>query len=250
MESEDTFIAAYLLNCGVKIKTVPPEQPYDDVLDGIARFIGSNFADVECVYGQIKKHMNNGGAFRLSLHAEPQAAISASTQLCNRLHAIAFLESYKYFNSPRYLLTARTTRLPKALNFLSGGWLERYVRCVVTDAVSARMETRPVRFSQLSNAQVTLPNGDDFEIDYMARINDELIWIEAKTGDYQRHVVKYARMARLLALDFNSTFMVLSEIGPEHADALSGLFDMQVVSVNRFADRMQERIEAILSMPS
>lgn len=237
-------IVAFLEDHGIQIKAIRPEEDYDDVLDNIAVFIGTRYSAVQKVYNLIKRNMNYGGSFRMYLREEDQDVIGASTQLCTRLYRIAFLEKYEYLRSPRYLLTATTTRLPTALNFYAGGWLERYVKCTMQDVVNAvRTATEaPIDYAYLANSQIVLPNGDDFELDFLAQVGDEIFWIEAKTGEYQRHIAKYSKMANLLELGQENTFMVLVDISESQANDLSSLFGMQVVAVESFPEVLKENL--------
>jgi hypothetical protein len=77
----------------------------------------------------------------------------------------------------------------------------------------------------LNNTSISdrLPNGDNFELNILAAIGPHIFWIEAKSGNYQQHVAKYSRFARLLGLDFDHAFIVLTDVSDERCDALSSL---------------------------
>ncbi|WP_205409786.1 hypothetical protein [Pseudothauera hydrothermalis] len=95
-----------------------------------------------------------------------------------------------------------------------------------------------MRFEYLINPQIILPNGDDFELDILAAIGSSIYWIEAKSGDYQQHVAKYSKFARLLGLDFDHSFMVLTDVPDSRCDALSSLFSMTVCTLRTFEERL------------
>jgi hypothetical protein len=95
-----------------------------------------------------------------------------------------------------------------------------------------------LRFEYLINPQITLPNGDDFELDILTAIGSSIYWVEAKSGDYQQHVAKYSKFARLLELDFDHSFMVLTDVPDTLCDALSSLFSMTVCTLRTFEEKL------------
>lgn len=227
----------FLLSRGISIKTIPQEQESDDVLDKIAVFIGDRFASVQVLLDAIKTNMNAGKTFSLNLKNASQQAISDITQLCTTLHNIAFLTNYRYQKSPAYQLYATPSTSPNALNFYSGQWLERFVK---TQVVSL-LHKNSLPFSYLRNPQIVLPNGDDFELDMLFETQGEIFWIEAKTGDYRRHIAKYSRVAKIMKLDRSHTFMVLADdvVTDVIAKDLSNLFGMTVVRIEKFVEHLE-----------
>jgi hypothetical protein len=225
------LIVDFLASHQIQIKTIPPEQETDEILDQIALFMGNRYGTIKKVYEPIKKSMNFGKVISLNLRETPQEDISNICQLCSKLHEIAFLEDYRYLRSPQYILTAKASRSSQSLNFLSGQWLERFVKTQIKSLV----EERQLSFSYLINPQIILPNGDDFELDILFEIEQEIYWFEAKTSDYQKYIDKYSRMSKLLDLDRSQCYMVLTDVTDHSAKALSNLFGMTVVRVDRLA---------------
>ncbi len=236
-------IEEFLNSKGIRIKTIKEEEEYDEVLDRIALFMGNRFSQIKDLYKLIKRNLNTGRSFKMDLKRKRQDEISSITQLCNDFYEIAFLEEYKYFKSPQYILYARVNRIPKAIRFFSGGWLERYVKASIVEAIKSISHPLPVNYSYLKNPQIELPNGDDFELDVMFKIEDEIFWFEAKTGDYQRYINKYSKIANILGLDCEHAFMILTDITDEGAKALKSLFNMTVVRIDNFFETFKEHIK-------
>ena len=182
---------------------------------------------------EIKRNMQKGSSFTLCIKDYTQKHISDTCQFFLRLYDIAFLEQYSYQKSPHYIIKAKTTTLPAAQAFFSGKWLERYVLLSVKNAIAkiALEFDVKINFSYLLNPQIILPNGDNFELDIIFSVNNSIFWIEAKSGDYQQHISKYKKIAKLLGLDYEHSFMVLTDISPERSGALSVLFDMTVCAL-------------------
>ena len=221
-----------------KIKSIDKKK--EKKLDQIADLMGSHYSLIKRFYGMIKSNMNSGNSFSIDLRDEPQQVIDTTRQLATELHKIAFLEEYRYSEAPKCLLEARASRSKQALNFLSGNWLERYVRnrliCL------AKRQTGKIDFSYIPNAKVTLSNGDDFEMDLLFHANDQFYWVESKTGGYQDKVQKYSEIASDLGLQRNQAIIVLADVSQDAKTSLSSLYHLSVISV----DEVEATFERIL----
>ncbi|MFT0788209.1 hypothetical protein [Synechococcus sp. H55.10] len=239
LEVDVSKIESFLSSKNIKIKSIDVKEK-EEKLDQIAAFMGNRYSLIKRFYGMIKSNMNSGNSFSINLKDEPQQVISSTCQVAKELHGIAFLEEYRYFKAPRYLLVARPSRSSQALNFLSGKWLERYVRDKLICLAASQAEK--IDFSYITNAQVTLPNGADFEMDLFFHINDQFYWVESKTGEYQDKVQKYSKIASDLGLQKNQVFMVLTDVSQDVKTGLSSLYHLSVISV----DEVEATFEGIL----
>jgi len=236
IENDNTSLIEFLNSKNITVKYIKPEDEADKILDNIALFMGDRYTQIKKIYDLIKRTMNTGGSFRLDMKNYQQDEISSITQLGHNLHQIAFLEEYKYLKSPKFLLFGKVNRIPKALNFFAGGWLERYIKTAIIESI----RKYSVRFSYLKNPQIQLPNGDDFELDILFNIENEIFWFEAKTGEYQRYVQKYSNVAKILGLDYEHSYMILSDITESSAHALKSMFKMTVVRIDDFSKHIEE----------
>lgn len=245
-EDEFDAIEEFLNVRGIKIKTVPPEDAADNVINSLSEFLGKNYDGLRELLAKIKRSMQQGGFITISLKDYAQKDVSNVCQFSTRLHEIAFLEQYKYFKSPQYLIKAKTTTLPTAQNFFSGKWLERFVLLSTQRAVNlvSKELDKELGFSYLLNPQVILPNGDDFELDLIFHVNGSYYWIEAKSGDYQQHISKYSKMSKILGLDTAHSIMVLTDISSDRSVALTSLFSMTVLSLSQLEEVLIETIKA------
>lgn len=152
-------IKEFLASRGITIRTMPPEDPADQVINSLSLYLGERYDSLKRILAVIKRNMQQGAYFQESIKNYSQQSVSDATQFCTHLHDIAFLEEYEYFRSPRYLIKAKTTTLPKAQNFFSGQWLERFVLQKVQAAVSqiSREKDVNLEFAYLLNPQIVLP---------------------------------------------------------------------------------------------
>ncbi len=251
-ESKNNFIndfsdiEIFLQSKNIKIKNIKEENESDEILDKLAFFMGNRYSHIKTLYQIIKRTLNTGKSFKLDLKNYKQEEIASITQLCTNLHQIAFLEDYKYFKSPQYILYARVNRVPTVINFFTGGWLERYIKTAVIKAIETISLTTPVNYSYLKNPQIVLPGGNDFELDLLFKIENEYFWFEAKTGDYQRSVSKYSEVAKILNLDYGHAFMILTDITDSGAQALKGLFNMNVVKIDKFYEEFKDVAHSLI----
>jgi len=230
----------FLADRGIRIKTIPEVDAADEIIDSLSLFLGERYDALSSLLAKIKRAMQTGRAITESLKGRSQEEMSSACQFCNRLYQIAFLEQYRYFRSPTYLIKAKTTTLPKAQRFFGGQWLERFILQKVKQVhaqVASEVDGR-LSLEYLINPQIVLPNGDDFELDLLVSVGRTLYWIEAKSGDYQQHVAKYSKFARLLGLDYSHSLMVLTDVPDERCDALSSLFSMTVCNLRSFEETL------------
>ena len=222
----------------ITVKTYVDSITENTSLDNVAYFMGNRYNDIRKVYETIKRHLNKPNGFHLDLKNATQSEISASCQLCTTLYDIAFLSEYKYDKSPRYFIHATPNKIPIAINFLTGHWLEIFIRKTIQDSLKSLPAT--IEYTYLINPQIILPNGNDFELDVVFLINGEIYWVEGKTGNYQHYINKYSYVANMLNLDKNHSFLVLTDvINPNTTYILSKTFDMTIIPVEEFEEEIK-----------
>ncbi len=229
----------FLAKRSIAIKTLRQSQEYDAIHEELALLIGSKYYHVSPLIDHIKRTMQSGQSFTLNLSQYSQAVIADITQLGRKLHELAFLTTYHYQKSPKYIVTARPNTLPEIQNFFSGQWLERYILQVfhgIGQDVQAQLG------EAVLNPQIVLPNGDDFELDLLATANGRIYWIECKTGAYQEHIAKYSRFAQILKLPHQQTIMVLPDAHESLTLNLSRMFGMHVVNLTELHDHLDREL--------
>ncbi|MBL8616774.1 MAG: hypothetical protein JNM72_14270 [Deltaproteobacteria bacterium] len=223
------LLRAWLGRRGVTVQREKGAAIEEEALLPIARFIGTQYERVKLVIDALKRGSAEGTVQSVSLKEQAPAVVTCSTHLSHQLHELALIEAFKYHRAPAYQLHLTPSRLPTAVYFITGGWLELYVRAVVLKALRAAHPEGA--FSLLENLQVTLPTGEDFELDLLFEVEGEVWWVEMKSGGFQRHIAKYNRISRLLRLPPSRCFMVLCEANAEVCAKLSSLFAMSVIPV-------------------
>jgi hypothetical protein len=229
--AEEAFLTVFdwLASRNITVKNFKQQEPDDDVFDQLAVFLGERFDSLKRVHDQIRKRLSTGSSFVLDLSSSSQEEIANSTQFCTWLHEYAFLASYRY-NKYSKTIYATPQRVGKVINFFTGGWFERFVFLKVASLLSQN----GLGYVHLLNAQISLPNGDDFELDLLYLTEDEPLWLECKTGDYQAYITKYADVRPMLAIPKERSILVILGISDELSSQLTDLYDITVANENNF----------------
>ncbi len=235
----NTSIANFLADRGIKVNAVPQAEAADDVLNSLAKRLGEDYDALRALHSNIKRNMQHGGTFTLSLKECAADDISRVCQYGHTLHEHAFLEDFRYVRSQR-LISAKTTICPMAQNFFAGKWLERYVLLLVQEAVEEVAEISD--FQYLLNPKVVLPNGNDFELDLVFQVHDSFFWIEAKSANYQQHIQKYANIVQIMKLDAKHSILVLPDT--EIARQLTALYNITVLPMSQMKESLITTIKA------
>lgn len=211
---------AWLLQRGIKIKSLPGASGIDKSADGAALFLGDHFDVLENFFVAIKRAVHREfkeGWYAVEDH--PAATIGAICKLATKLHACGFLASFKYIKrnlkyNPNQKPGIRFSPLhEKRVNrFFRGGWLERYVEQVVREVAGTSFgkdTTLPI----LREVQVVLPTGCDAEFDLLGGFpKDQVLWLESKTGEWRQHVPRYQELnKRFLKLPQGNAALVVAE---------------------------------------
>lgn len=247
-EVDVSLLIEKLAEKDIGIKTYVDSTNDNTSLDHIAKFMGDKYSDIKKVYETMKRHLNRSHGFHLDMKSSTQNEITASCQLCTNLYDIAFLSEYKYDKSPKFFIHATPNKIPVAINFITGHWLEIFIRKTIQDCLNSL--PMDIEYTYLINPQIILPNGDDFELDVVFLINGEIYWVEGKTGNYQHYINKYSEVATLMDLDKNHSLMVLTDvIHPNTVYILSKTFNMTIIPVEEFKDEFNYIIRENFGLP-
>jgi hypothetical protein len=238
-------LTAFLEEKKITINKITPPQASDVLFNQLASFIGSRYSLVRPFLEKIRANLSNSTRFTLSMRNFPQRSVSSICQLGKWLYDTALLEDYDYKKSPVFLITAKASTNGTAINFYSGTWFERYIALLMEKVLNQFTEEMEIALSYhiFKNIQIVMPNGDFFELDIVAIVNDELVfWVECKSGDYQAHINKYATFAKEHDFEPTSVFLALCEIPQNTATYLTELYAINIASITSFEGLFYERL--------
>jgi hypothetical protein len=130
-------VTDYLASLGLGLQVARNGLPEGEerFLDRVSLFLGERFHQLAGLYEKLKASAAKGGGdFQYSLKEASQQEIGSSTQFCTILKENGLLQNYRY-NSTQRRIYARLSGEGKVHNFITGGWLERYVRQEVLSVV-------------------------------------------------------------------------------------------------------------------
>ena len=231
----------WLKGLGVQVVRRPEEgeEERERVLNRLALFLGDRYPSLERLYERLKQSLSTKRQFELSLAEASPEEIANSTQFCTLLKQYALLTSYRYKSEDR-LLRAKASTEGWVQNFLTGGWLERYV----AERLRKYLRSKNLPHEVAVGYQVTLPGGEAMELDVLVRVGERFYWFEAKTGEFQAHIAKYAGLKKVLGLSQKESFLVLLGMDRARAKELSALHGLTVVNQANFLEAFQEALGA------
>ena len=225
----------YLSDRGIRVTYLPDESGLDPHLSEIASFLGKYLNYVQPFYSRLKTTLNEGQEVEFSLIGFQGREITHTLNFCRMLHEAGILGEFVYKRAPHYKIITRVDRTPKAINFLSGGWLEHYIRDKVLSILTLHPATHDTPFAFMKNPRILLPGDEDFEFDFLLMVGEKVFWIEAKTGEYLDFMSKYARVSKLLGLKQNNAFLVLVE-SPKADEKFSQRYGLTCCDVGEFPE--------------
>jgi DNA-binding Lrp family transcriptional regulator len=225
----------YLADRDIRVVSLPDESELDPRLTQIAAFLGKYLAYIQPFYTRLKATLSTAEEIHFSLLNYRGREVTHTLNFCKMLKDIGFLAMYAYRRSPHCKIVARLARLPAAINFLSGGWLEHYIRDRVVTILATHPSTMETPFAFMKNPRIVLPGNEDFEFDFLLMVANSVFWIEAKTGEYMDYIAKYARVSKLLGLNRNNNLLVLVD-APKPDANISARYGLSCCNVDEFSE--------------
>lgn len=215
-------------------------EDIDSTMLMIANSIGKSYSLVEPFILEIKRNIDKPTQFTMRLRKYGQRSVCAICGLATMLKECKLLRYYSYKKAPEYLLIAKPEITGNIHNFYTGQWLEYYVANVVKTVLENKDGHKSVNL----NIKVKNRNFIEFEFDVMATLNDEIFWIECKTGEYKKSLLKYEKLAREMGIPSNRMFLVVAGIDDETARSFSNAHDITICSVENFKSVFEKSLEA------
>ncbi|MCX7694719.1 MAG: hypothetical protein N2Z71_03230 [Caloramator sp.] len=238
--SNQNAAISYLMSRKMIIKNYKTDVD-DDIFMKLSNYLGNRYEYLRELYAVIKPSLSNGNSFFFNMQNKPQEVITYCTQFCSLLYKNAFLSNYSYKKSNR-IITGAPQRVGRVINFFTGGWLENYILNIVISELHSKGIND---FSFVQNCQLELPNGDNFEVDMLFIVKDVPIWIECKTGDYQRYISKYSDFRKRMGTTKENSLLIISDLQTGLSKNLSSTFDLTAMSLSEAKLYISELIESI-----
>jgi hypothetical protein len=229
-------IHRHILSNGIVVQSFRTDPVEDTRMDQMIWHMGERFKSIEPFLAVLKRHIN-GVEFSFMMKSFHQRQISDICQLSTIAHTLGCLSRYKYCAKQRMILGC-VTSTPNVQNMFNGRWLERYIVQKINKIINSYEQHTKQRLNVdlLENVIIVLKNGDIHEIDLLVSINDEIYYIEAKTGDIDRSCYhKYIKIAGSLDIP-NKRMIVVRARTTVYETRNHGVL---VCSIGAFEQRMR-----------
>lgn len=230
-------IIQWLESLEITVSNYYQSQAYDYIYDHLTISLGENYEYLDKLYQKIKRRLSNGNNFQLSLIGKNQREIYVNTSFCSQLYEYAFLTSYRYSSNNKTIF-ASPNRTGQAINFFSGQWFERFVYLKVSQLLSQQS----LSYQYLLNPEILTPDSNNFELDIVFFIEEEPLWIECKTGQYQNYINKYSLFRQTLKISKEKSFLVILGISDRLASELTEMYDLMVSNEKLFVKDISQAL--------
>ncbi|NPA06373.1 MAG: hypothetical protein GXO54_03100 [Chloroflexi bacterium] len=240
------ILQAWLAQRGLQLQNVALVEATADPWDWFAEFLGQRFDHLRPFYKRWKQSLNTGQSFSLQLQQASARQISDTVQFALELQKASLICSYYYTKTSR-LLRAFPCKSPDIINFVTGGWLERYIARLLWRLATQHV-TEANEFFIFRNIQLVLPDSQQTELDLLALYRGQAIWLESKTGDYNVSVERWQRNNTHLKIPPQRAGIVLLDMPGTTAQAmLQTRTGMQVVSLTKLTDFLSVALEQLMA---
>ena len=203
--------------------------------DEVAEAVGSNFNVLKEVLERIRWSQQKEHA-GTTIHLEKKSPDDAKaiSAFCQQLYDFSFIAKC-FHNKPENNVRLILQTAPTIRNFFNGEWLEWHA--LMTCLRYAKERKR--RFSCTRGLNLTLPNGDPYELDVFMLIDGKLpVCIECKTGEFRQNIERYLSLKKRLGLEAKQFIMCVAGLGDENARAFSAMYDLSFVNERSLAEHL------------
>lgn len=242
MPSPEVLLRAWLKKRDLTLQNVTLLKGTEEPWDWFARFLGDRFEHLRPFYERWKRALSLRQEIILNLQDASPRQISDTVQFALKLKEAALIADYQY-NSATRTLRVSPVFDSDIINFVTGGWLERYIGRLLWSMVD-RLGLKPHRFLGFRNVQIVLPNHQQTELDVLALYNDQVLWLESKTGDYSASVERWKQNNTYLQIPpTHAGIVLLDSISTQARQMLEQRTGMQVLSLGDLSPFLEKAME-------
>ena len=191
--------------------------------DEVAVAIGHNLPVFKVVLERLRwaQHKEYASAI-VHLDKKPEQDARALEAFCQQLYEFSFVAKC-FHNRQQNNIRLILQTAPAIRRFFDGEWLEWYALMSCLQYAKQRKNS----FSCARNLDITLQNGESFELDVFLLIDGKQpICIECKTGEFRQDIDKYLKLRKLLGISGNNFIMCITGLTDEHAKGLTAMYGL------------------------
>ncbi len=233
-KSKSNNLISLLEEKGIKVIEYYKIRESDRIFDPIACYLEKRYSVLKKLHRKIKASIAKKTSFSFNLHGKTQHEIQSCTQYCTELHRATLLSRY-YYDKRRKIIHGTVQHRGDVIQFLNGGWFERAILSRVKEKLA---KCQKVEF--LVNPLLKFANNDRFELDLLFLADNQLFWIECKTGNhYNDCLPKYCQHREKLGVAKENAFLVGLELSDQDANNWNKLWAITVVNTDGLLKKHQ-----------
>ncbi len=212
-----------------------------DELQGLVKFaerIARQYDVLRPLLDELKRAHGQQRRVQVSLSGYEGGRASMLIQFARDLERAGLISTVHYGRLRRRLYTD-APRHPLAINFFTGQWLELYAYATVRGLLAAVSDAPRVWRNVLARRS----NGQQFELDVVALVDQQLLWVEAKTADsVAEFLPRYHELVRILKIPRSHAILLWSGAGQrsQAGSSVGFLSGMTLCSLDDFAAHIAE----------
>ena len=203
--------------------------------DEVAEAIGGNLSVLKEVLERIRwSQQKEHASTTIHLDKKSPDEAKAISAFCQQLYDFSFVTKC-FHNKPENNVRLILQSAPTIRAFFNGEWLEWHA--LMTCLRYAKERQR--RFSCTRGLNLTLANGDSYELDVFMLIDGKVpICIECKSGEFRQNIDRYLALRKRLGLDAKQFVMCIAGLSDDNAKAFSAMYDLTFVSEQGLAGHL------------
>jgi len=191
--------------------------------DEVAEAIGANLPVLKDALERIRwAQQKEYSSTIIHLDRKSPDAAKAISTFCQQLYDFSFVAKCfhnKADNNVRLILQPA----PTIRAFFDGEWLEWHA--LMSSLRYAK--DRGKRFSCARGLNVTLQNGDNYELDVFMLIDGGIpVCIECKSGEFRQNIDRYLTLKKRLGIDGKQFIMCIAGLSDDNAKAFSAMYGL------------------------
>ena len=227
------FLNSFIKSSGMTILRLLDMPHAGSIFERIASVIGDNYDDIEPFLKALKYSASNKQPVSISTAKCSKQVKAKYENLGSVLFENAMLENY-FFRQDRNIIHAKLSENPPVVNFITGHWMEIYIFNALQKMLDSYRKQYNCEIEIYGNLQISLPDGNNFELDILGFINAQPLWIECKSGIFQDSVTKYKNFGSRYHIPHQNSLMVVSGITDEQAAGISEIHGFNICTLRNF----------------
>ncbi|MDW8244797.1 MAG: hypothetical protein RMJ88_16435 [Thermogemmata sp.] len=228
----------------------PPSTIANGRLKRVVEFMGRQYKLVHPIVRGIKQHANNKKrTIKRNMSHLPQCVRKQLIGFCQDLKSLCLIQDFVY-QEEEFRINIIPAPNENNRKFFDGHWLEQYVALTAKKILADtawKFGYYNLSLGYWLNLSLILPDNKKCELDGFAVVGQNAYWIEAKTGDCDQDIRKFAKLGKALGIKPERYFIVQVDYDESKCKEMRVNSGIQVCTLKQFPEMLKERLVRDLS---